>query len=78
MPVKPLPPPLAKHNMHLSELSIYDGKGSDGRVCVAILGKVYDCTKGSRFYGPEGPYRTFAGRDATRALANFDVNAVKG
>lgn len=63
--------------MYLTELRTYDGKGEDGRVCVAILGKVYDVTKGRRFYGPEGPYCTFAGRDATRALANFDVNAVK-
>jgi len=72
-----LPPPLPEHNMTLEELKRYDGKGEDGRVCVGINGKVYDCSKGRRFYGPEGPYSTFAGRDATRALATFDVNAVK-
>jgi membrane-associated progesterone receptor component len=72
-----IPPPLSKHNMTLEELRNYDGKGEDGRICLAILNKVYDVSKGWRFYGPEGPYCTFAGRDATRALATFDVNAVK-
>lgn len=71
-----MPEPLAKQDMTLEQLKQYDGKGPDGRVCMAILGKVYDCTKGRKFYGPGGPYSTFAGRDATRALATFDVNAV--
>lgn len=71
-----MPPPLEKHDMSLSELKQYDGRGADGRVCIAIMGKVFDCTRGRKFYGPNGPYCTFAGRDATRALATFDVNAV--
>jgi hypothetical protein len=41
----------------------------------ACLGDIYDVTKGSDFYGPEGPYNNFAGRcalyaeSALRALA---------
>jgi len=72
-----LPEPLPKHDMTLEELRKYDGKGADKRICIAILGKVYDCTKGHRFYGPGGPYAPLAGHDATRALAHFDVEAIK-
>lgn len=72
-----IPEPLPKHDMTLDELRQYDGKGPDKRVCIAILGRVYDCSKSYHFYGPEGTYRNFAGHDATRALAKFDVLAVK-
>ena len=40
-----IPEPLPKHDMTLDELRKYDGKGPDKRVCIAILGRVYDCTK---------------------------------
>lgn len=40
-----IPDPLPKHDMTLDELRKYDGKGADKRVCIAILGRVYDCTK---------------------------------
>ncbi|VDO52238.1 unnamed protein product [Onchocerca flexuosa] len=38
---------------------------------------VFDVTKGSLFYGPEGAYNTLAGHDATRALAKMDLTLVK-
>ena len=69
-------PPLEKHDMNLEELRKYDGHGPDGRVCVAINGKIYDCSK-SDSYRPGGPYANFAGHDITRALAKFDVTMVK-
>lgn len=50
-----MPPPLEKHDMTLDELKQYDGKGTDGRVCIAIMGKIFDCTRGRKFYGPVVP-----------------------
>lgn len=40
-----LPEPLPKHDMTLDELRNYDGTGNDKRICIAILGRVYDVTK---------------------------------
>lgn len=46
-------PPLKKQDMTLSELKKYDGTGEDGRVLVAVCGKIYDVTnRGKQFYGP--------------------------
>lgn len=70
-----VPPPLEPHDMDLEELKKYDGRGPDGRVCIAINGKVFDVST-THFYRPGGPYSSFAGRDATRGLAKFNVTAV--
>lgn len=40
-----LPDPLPKHDMTLEELVKYDGNGPDKRVCIAVLGRVYDVSK---------------------------------
>lgn len=74
-PSPPVPqlPPLKRRDMTYQELRQYDGRNEEGRVCVAVNGKVFDVTKGKIFYGPGGPYASFAGRDATRGLATFSV-----
>lgn len=68
--------PFPKTDMTLDELRRYDGKNDEGRVLLALNSEIYDVTKGG-FYGPDAPYANLAGHDATRALATFDINAVK-
>lgn len=76
-PPVPQIPPLKKQDMTLEQLRKYDGHDEDGRVCIAVNGKIFDVTKGKKFYGPGGPYQAFAGRDATRGLATFSVDVTK-
>ncbi|EPQ53230.1 cytochrome b5 [Gloeophyllum trabeum ATCC 11539] len=54
-------------------LAPFNGKDG-GRILLAIDGTVFDVTAGRNFYGPNGMYGNFAGRDASRGMAkqSFD------
>lgn len=41
------------------------------KIYIAMKGEVYDVTKAADYYGPEGTYNCFAGRDASRAMAKL-------
>ncbi|PVV00453.1 hypothetical protein BB560_005162 [Smittium megazygosporum] len=58
---------------NLSELRDFDGTGPTKLIFIGIKEKVYDVSSKPEFYGPNGAYGVFAGRDATAALAKSDI-----
>ncbi|KAG7356747.1 cytochrome b5-like heme/steroid binding domain containing protein [Nitzschia inconspicua] len=52
----------------LQELEEF-GNGMDGNpIYLSVFGRVYDVTEGEKYYGEDGSYSMFAGKDVTRAL----------
>ena len=50
--------------------TIQDMDGTDGKpIYLAIMGRVYDVSRGKAFYGPSRSYHHYAGKDATRSYA---------
>lgn len=50
--IEPELPKMKKRDFTIEDLKKYDGTGDDGRILVAVNGKVFDVTKGKKFYGP--------------------------
>uniref|UniRef100_A0AC35TPA8 Cytochrome b5 heme-binding domain-containing protein n=1 Tax=Rhabditophanes sp. KR3021 TaxID=114890 RepID=A0AC35TPA8_9BILA len=55
------------------QLSLFDGSRPSKPVCLAILGRIYDVSRGIKHYGPGGSYHPLAGKDATRAFVTGDL-----
>jgi membrane-associated progesterone receptor component len=69
--MEPPPAPAQLGEITAEELRNYDGTKPDKPLLMAIKGQIYDVSQSRAFYGPEGPYALFAGKDASRALAKM-------
>ncbi|KAM8715155.1 hypothetical protein ACLKA7_002236 [Drosophila subpalustris] len=60
------------------ELREYNGTRDDGRILLAVNLNVYDVSNAQHFYGKDGAYPHYAGRDISRILINLDNNGREG
>lgn len=55
----------ASHAVRVISPEELQEKGDGDTLWLSILGEVYDVSAGKQFYGEDGPYRIFAGRDGS-------------
>ncbi|XP_030847183.1 neuferricin-like [Strongylocentrotus purpuratus] len=58
----------------VDSLKAYDGSRNSPGLHIAIMGKVFDVSKGTKHYGPGGGYSFFAGRDGSKAYISGDFS----
>jgi len=66
------PPPSADRLFTPEELKQY--RGDNPKLMIAVLGEVYDVSKGKKFYGKGGGYEFFSGVDGSRAFKTGDFS----
>jgi membrane-associated progesterone receptor component len=78
LPAIPKPPPPTVFKT-FTPVTLVEFDGTNGKpIYFAVKGRVFDVSAGRQFYGPGGPYATFAGHDASRGLAlgSFDPDVL--
>nr|CAG4644153.1 EOG090X0A5G [Lepidurus arcticus] len=58
--------------LSLGEISQLNGQDESTPIYLALLGRVFDVSKGRQYYGPGEGYHIFAGKDASRAFVTGD------
>ncbi|KAL3830376.1 hypothetical protein ACJIZ3_019178 [Penstemon smallii] len=69
-PLKSTNHPLPHRLFTVDELAPYNGTDPRLPIFLAILGSVFDVSKGKSHYGAGGGYNHFSGRDASRAFVS--------
>lgn len=57
----------------LEQLRDFDGVKNE-KIYIAMRGEVFDCSDAKDYYGVDGTYHCFAGRDASRAMAKLSFD----
>ena len=60
--------PITRKNYTPKQLANFNGV-TDEKIFMAVCGHVFDVSSGKAFYGTQGAYGNFAGRDSSRGLA---------
>ena len=60
-------------SINLEELALCDGKASS-TIHFSVAGVVYDVSEATESFGDGGPYRLWAGKDATYSLAKMSLD----